>query len=103
MALIFELGNGQSYRLFSTNIGRGGVGYHHRGVIEALFPLVLDGFKIDIDAVADVASQIADGDLNVYEGPVVDSSGTERVAAGSSLDSVEAYNIGYAVEGVSGL
>jgi basic membrane protein A len=55
------------------------------------------------DAVADVASQIADGDLNVYEGPVVDSSGTERVAAGSSLDSVEAYNIDYAVEGVSGL
>ena len=55
------------------------------------------------DKVAEVAAQIASGDLNVYEGPLVDTSGTERVAAGESLDSLGAYNIDWAVEGVSGL
>lgn len=54
------------------------------------------------DAVAAAAAKIASGELNVYEGPLVDTSGTERVAAGASLDSVGAYAVDWAVEGVSG-
>lgn len=55
------------------------------------------------DAVADAAAKIASGELNVYEGPLVDTSGTERVAAGESVDSLGAYAIDYAVDGVIGL
>lgn len=55
------------------------------------------------DAVADAASAIAAGDLDVYAGPLVDTSGTERVAAGDAIDSFGAYAIDWAVEGVSGV
>ncbi len=54
------------------------------------------------DAVSDVADQLANGDLNVYEGPIIATDGTEKVPAGSALNSVEAYAVDYAVEGVSG-
>lgn len=55
------------------------------------------------DAVAEAASSIASGDLNVYEGPLTDNLGNEVLAAGSSIDSLGAYGIDYALEGVSGL
>lgn len=54
------------------------------------------------DAVADAASAIASGDLNVYEGPLVDASGTERLAAGETIDSLGAYELDFALEGVTG-
>ena len=54
------------------------------------------------DAVADAAAKIADGSLSVYEGPLVDTTGTEQLAAGASIDSIGAYAIDWAVEGVSG-
>ena len=54
------------------------------------------------DAVADAAAKIADGSLSVYEGPLVDTNGTEQLAAGASIDSIGAYAIDWAVEGVSG-
>ena len=55
------------------------------------------------DAVAEAAAGIAAGDINVYEGPLNDTSGTERVAAGDSIDSLGAYAIDWAVDGVSGV
>ena len=55
------------------------------------------------DRVAAAADQIASGELNVYEGPLVDNAGTERLAAGEVLDSLGAYNLDFAVEGVSGI
>lgn len=53
--------------------------------------------------VADAAAKIDSGELNVYEGPLNDNTGTERLAAGEVIDSLGAYAIDYAVEGVSGL
>lgn len=55
------------------------------------------------DDVAYAAGRIASGELNVYEGPLVDNNGTERLAAGESLDSLGAYAVDFAVEGVTGL
>ena len=55
------------------------------------------------DAVADVTAQFDSGALNVYEGPLVDNTGEERLAAGASLDSLGAYAIDWAVEGVKGV
>ena len=53
--------------------------------------------------VAAAADQIASGERNVYEGPLVDNVGTERLAAGEVIDSLGAYNLDFAVEGVSGI
>jgi len=53
---------------------------------------------------ADIAHQaILDGQLEVYEGPLVDSEGNERVAAGQSLSDREVYDVDWSVEGVSGV
>lgn len=55
------------------------------------------------DTVAAAADQIASGDLHVYEGPLVDNTGAERLAAGEVIDSLGAYSLDFAVEGVSGI
>jgi len=55
------------------------------------------------DAVAEAESQIASGDLNVYEGPLSDNQGNEVVAAGEVIDSLGSYEVDFAVEGVSGI
>ncbi|MFT7474485.1 MAG: basic membrane protein A [Verrucomicrobiales bacterium] len=55
------------------------------------------------DAVATAAAAIADGSLNVYEGPLVDNTGTEQLAAGATIDALGAYELSFALEGVSGL
>lgn len=55
------------------------------------------------DAVADAASAIASGDLNVFDGPLTDNQGNEVLAAGSTIDSLGAYALDFALEGVSGL
>ena len=55
------------------------------------------------DAVADVTAKFDSGALSVYEGPLVDNTGEERLAAGASLDSLGAYAIDWAVEGVTGV
>jgi basic membrane protein A len=55
------------------------------------------------DTVATAAAAIADGSLNVYEGPLVDNTGTEQLAAGETIDALGAYNLNFALEGVSGL
>jgi basic membrane lipoprotein Med (substrate-binding protein (PBP1-ABC) superfamily) len=43
-----------------------------------------------------------DGGQPVYQGPLKDNKGNEKLAAGKSLDSKGAYAIDWAVEGVSG-
>ena len=55
------------------------------------------------DAVAEVDKQILSGDLHVYEGPLVDNTGVERLPAGEFLNEQESYMMDYAVEGVSGI
>ena len=55
------------------------------------------------DAVNEAAAAIASGELQVYAGPLVDNTGTERVAAGESIDSLGAYAVDWAVEGVTGI
>jgi basic membrane lipoprotein Med (substrate-binding protein (PBP1-ABC) superfamily) len=55
------------------------------------------------DAVAEADADIMSGKLKVYEGPLVDNTGVERLAAGQSLDHQQAYLMDYAVEGVSGI
>ena len=54
------------------------------------------------DAVAEAAAAIASGELSVYTGPLVDNTGAERLAAGETLTSLQAYSIDYAIEGVTG-
>jgi len=55
------------------------------------------------DAVADAEAKLADGSVDVYAGPLKDASGTERVAEGETIDDIAAYQIDFAVEGVSGV
>ena len=54
-------------------------------------------------AVADAEAKISSGELNVYQGPLSDNSGEQRVAAGDVIDSLGAYAVDFAVEGVSGV
>jgi basic membrane lipoprotein Med (substrate-binding protein (PBP1-ABC) superfamily) len=55
------------------------------------------------DAVAEVDKEILSGARHVYEGPLVDNTGVERLPAGESLDEQDAYLMNYAIEGVSGV
>ena len=55
------------------------------------------------DQVTAVAAQIESGELNVYEGPIVDNQGNEVLAEGETIDSLGAYAIDWAVEGVTGI
>lgn len=55
------------------------------------------------DQVDAVAAQFASGELSVYAGPLVDNTGTEQVAAGETIDSLGAYAVNWAVEGVTGI
>lgn len=54
------------------------------------------------DAVAEAAAKIASGELSVYQGPLVDNKGTEVLAAGETIDSLGAYAVAFAVEGITG-
>lgn len=54
-------------------------------------------------AVDEVRDQLRTGALNPYTGPIVDSTGQERVPAGQSLDDQQAYLVDWSVEGVSGV
>lgn len=54
------------------------------------------------DAVAEVATKFESGELFVYQGPLKDNTGKEVLAAGETLDSMAAYEVAFAVEGVSG-
>ena len=55
------------------------------------------------DAVADVAAKIDSGEMHVYEGPMTDNQGNQVLAAGETLNSLQAYEVDWAVEGVSGI
>lgn len=55
------------------------------------------------DAVAEAKGQIESGDLSVYEGPLTDNQGNEVLAAGETIDSVGAYAVDFALDGVTGL
>lgn len=55
------------------------------------------------DAVAAVGGQLKSGELEVYAGPLVDNNGNEVLAAGESIDALGAYEVDFAVEGVSGI
>lgn len=55
------------------------------------------------DQVNDVAAKLASGELSVYTGPLVDTSGNEVLAAGATIDALGAYAIDFAVEGVTGV
>ncbi|MGI9622891.1 MAG: BMP family ABC transporter substrate-binding protein, partial [Acidimicrobiales bacterium] len=55
------------------------------------------------DAVGEAEAGLANGDFGVYDGPIVDNAGTERVAEGETIDALGAYEIDFAVEGVSGI
>jgi simple sugar transport system substrate-binding protein len=54
------------------------------------------------DKVAEAKAKL-DGGQAVYQGPLKDTKGTERLKAGESLDSLGAYAIDWAVEGVTGI
>ena len=54
------------------------------------------------DKVAEAKTKL-DGGQAVYQGPLKDTKGTERLKAGESLDSLGAYAIDWAVEGVTGI
>ena len=55
------------------------------------------------DQVTEVAAKLASGELSVYSGPLNDNQGNEQVAEGETIDSLGAYAIDWAVEGVSGI
>ena len=51
----------------------------------------------------DVGAKLDSGELHVYEGPLNDNEGNERLAAGETLDSLQAYAIDWPVDGVTGI
>ena len=57
--------------------------------------------------VADVAeaarSGILDGTVNVYEGPLNDNEGNQRLAAGETIDDRAAYDVNWSIEGITGV
>jgi basic membrane lipoprotein Med (substrate-binding protein (PBP1-ABC) superfamily) len=53
--------------------------------------------------VADAEAKLASGELSVYSGPLTSNTGAEALAAGETLDSLGAYGVDFAVEGVNGL
>ena len=53
-------------------------------------------------AVAAAAAKLASGEVSVYQGPINDNKGNEVLAAGETLDSMAAYSVSFAVEGVTG-
>ncbi len=55
------------------------------------------------DAVHAVGAQLKSGELHVYEGPLNDNEGNERLAAGETIDSLGAYEISWPVDGVTGI
>lgn len=55
------------------------------------------------DQVNAVWEQLQSGELVVYTGPLVDTDGNEVLAAGETIDSLGAYSIDWAVEGVTGV
>jgi len=55
------------------------------------------------DQVKAIAAQLSSGELSVYSGPLSDNTGTEVLAAGETIDSIGAYAVEFAVEGVSGI
>jgi len=54
------------------------------------------------DAVAAAKAKL-DAGQSVYQGPLKDTKGNEKLAAGKSLDSKAAYSVDFAVEGVTGV
>ncbi len=55
------------------------------------------------DDVAVAEQAIAAGELHVYEGPLYDNEGTLRLEAGEIWDEKDAYEVDFAVDGVSGI
>jgi simple sugar transport system substrate-binding protein len=57
--------------------------------------------------VADVAeaarSGLLDGSVNVYEGPLNDNEGNQRLAAGETIDDRAAYDVNWSIEGITGV
>ena len=51
----------------------------------------------------ELVAKIASGELNVFAGPIYDTSGKERVAAGASLSIGEILSFDWGVQGVRGL
>ena len=48
-------------------------------------------------------AKLDSGELHVYAGPLNDNEGNERLAAGETLDSLQAYAIDWPVDGVTGI
>jgi basic membrane protein A and related proteins len=55
------------------------------------------------DAVAAVQQKFDAGSLEVYQGPLKDDKGNEKLKDGETIDDQGAYSINWAVEGVSGV
>jgi basic membrane lipoprotein Med (substrate-binding protein (PBP1-ABC) superfamily) len=63
------------------------------------------GAKVPADVQGKVAEakKKIDGGFNPYTGPLKDDKGNEKLASGKSISDVDAYNLDWAVEGVSGV
>ena len=54
------------------------------------------------EKVESAKTAIIDGSLKIFEGPIYDQNGTERVASGSVMTDDEVWNMGWFVKGVVG-
>ena len=54
------------------------------------------------DKVAEVAAKLESGEISVYQGPLVDNTGKEVLAAGETIDKMGAYETNFVLEGVTG-
>jgi len=48
-------------------------------------------------------AKLLSGELQVYQGPLVDAAGTVKVPEGTFLDARQAYDVDWSVKGVSGV
>jgi len=63
------------------------------------------GVNVPADAktlIEETRTKFVNGELNVFTGPIVDQSGTEKVAAGQSLTDAEILEMNWFVKGVEG-
>lgn len=64
-----------------------------------LTALAPEGAKAKVD---EMAAKIKDGSFNIFQGPILDQDGKERIAAGSAVDDAGQLSMDWFVKGVIG-
>ncbi|MBC7959755.1 MAG: BMP family ABC transporter substrate-binding protein, partial [Vallitaleaceae bacterium] len=59
-----------------------------------------DGAQAKVD---EVLAKIKDGSFNIFQGPILDQTGTEKIAAGAAMSDEDQLGLMWFVKGVNGV